>query len=54
MVKVLMQYYDEKRYVGTISNVINEDSIIYDPNLMYQLDVDIVMRVLTKNRWKYF
>ncbi len=41
--KVIVQYYNEKRYLAVNGRTINEDTKLYDPELVRDLDFDVVV-----------
>jgi hypothetical protein len=41
--KVIVQYYNDKRYLSVNGRSINEDSKIYDPDIVRDLDFDVVV-----------
>jgi len=41
--KVIVQYYNEKRYLSVNGRTINEDTKLYDPELVRDLDFDVVI-----------
>lgn len=43
VLKLITQYYDEKRYMAINGRAINEQSKIYDPDLAKDIDFDIVV-----------
>ena len=43
VLKLIVQYYDEKRYLAINGRAISEESKIYDPELAKDIDFDIVV-----------
>jgi hypothetical protein len=43
VLKVIAQFYDEKRYLATNGRSINEQSKLYDPDLVRNIDFDVVV-----------